>query len=198
MQVGEIDWAGLWDDIKRNAGELFSVDYVKERVRKLKDIGVEFDETYKKLESWRPLAQKDPIANASYYKLLKTGDEIRLQITKAISSIRSVYDWILKNTGVALGDLAAVPLIPIAIVGAILAAILAAEGWIKDAKVEMARLQSIQQVIKNAPPEQQAELAKKLLAKEVAPSAIVSMTGLVQWVVIGVAVLWLAPKFLKK
>ena len=198
MRVGEIDWGGFWEDIKRNAGELFSIDYIKERINRLRNIGVEFDEVYNRLNTYRRITASDPIKYQSYYKLLKTGDEIRLQITKAVASIKNVSDWIMKNTGAQLNDLAAVPLIPIAIAGAILAAILAAEGWIKDAKNEMARLDAIRATIEAAPPEQRAALAQSLLVKQATPGVLQSTGDIIKWVVIGGALLFLLPKFMNK
>lgn len=198
MRVGEIDWGGLWEDIKRNAGELFSIDYIKERINRLRNIGIEFDEVYNRLNTYRRITASDPIKYQSYYKLLKTGDEIRLQITKAVASIKNVSDWIMKNTGAQLNDLAAVPLIPIAIAGAILAAILAAEGWIKDAKNEMARLDAIRATIEAAPPEQRAALAQSLLVKQATPGVLQSTGDIIKWVVIGGALLFLLPKFMNK
>jgi len=191
------DFAEFWEDIKRNFGETFSLDFVRAQVAKLRNVGLEFDSTYKRLESYRSFTAQDPIRNSSYYKLLQTGDAVRAQIRKAVDSVQSVSRWITENLGVQLNDLAALPLIPVAIAGAIVVAVSAATGWITSAKREMARLDAAKAALAAGNP----KLASEIVAsgqQEVDQSITGNLSSTAKWVAIAAIAIFLLPKLMEK
>lgn len=193
----DFDFAGFWEDIKRNFGETFSLDFVRAQVAKLRNVGLDFDATYKKLESYRNITAQDPIGNQGYYTLLRDGDVVRNQIRKAVDSVQSVANWVKENLGIGLNDLGALPLIPVAVAGAIVLAVAAATNWITSAKREIARLDAAKAALASG----NAALASEIIAsgqQEVDQSITGNISSTAKWVAIAAIAIFLLPKLMEK
>lgn len=187
------DFAEFWEDIKRNSKDVLTLDAVRAQVAKLRRTGVEFDKVYTRLQSYQQIAAKDPTKYASYYRTLQKGDAVRAQIRKAVESVQSIGAWLKDNFNVSLGDLGAIPLIPIAVVGGIIVATNIALSWIPEAMREMSIMDAVRAAISGGDPKLAASILEKAGKKDTTSGNIADMA---MWLAIGAVAIFVLPKLL--
>jgi hypothetical protein len=186
------DW---WNDLAviraYTSAKQWTIDEARQAVSDLYQTGLDFVATYNQLTALNSQVQASgsPDLQQSYADLISRGAGVRDAITKGVSTVQVVAGWVKQNLGVDLGasnppaelqELGyAQVLIPIAVIGAVVAAIALATAWIVDARSAISKIQALQQLAESVPPDQRADVIKTALEQSGGLGATVrSATGL--------------------
>jgi len=122
----------------------------------------QFEQIYNKLMSDQSYALSNPALASDYRALLQIGRVTRAKIIATRNKIDSVIGWLKGLVG--MNELGFIPLIPIAIVAASLAAI---TKWVTDAYAMSARIDEAKRLeAKGVPPERAAKIAGRRVASQ--------------------------------
>lgn len=159
-----------------------SIDDVKAKIVALFNAGKDFESAKARLARLAPVAAQSPELRARYDDIMARGNGLASVISTALQKVRDVYQWVRENIGINIGVL---PLVPIAILGGVIAATAAAVAWNNEANNEARRLE----IIASLPPEKKAaalanpdsitgNLSKVAMYAAIAVVAVVILKGM--------------------
>lgn len=149
----------------------YTVDETQRAIQELYQTGLNFDQTYSDLVNAQPqvASVSDPDLQSQYDDLVSRGSYIKSVISDAVAGVQNVAAWVKENTGVDIGQgsslqgLGFVQLVPLAIIGAVVAATALAAAWITDARSSISKIQALQQLAETVPPDQRASIVNNAL-----------------------------------
>lgn len=127
---GLTDTLSTWWNNAVNAVESIPDEW-NAKIAQLKSAVSDFEKTYAALQSQKSIAQKDPVLYADYTAIMERGNYVKTVITDTLSKLGSALNYVKNTVGMSgMGDLGALPLIPIAVIAGALALI---SKWLTDA-----------------------------------------------------------------
>lgn len=157
-----------------------------------------FYENFKGLQAQRDFVAKHPELQADYNDLMSRGSFIDAQIKRAKSLMQSAqgaWNWFLSTIGLGdVGDLEALPLIPVAIAAGA-AAIALITKWLTDAYIFSRKVNAIQEL------EAKGGITSREAARRISAAGPTGLFDVLQknviWLVIGGTLLMFGPEILK-
>jgi len=162
-----------------------TIDEVKSRINELYRLGLDYDRALARLQRVAAVAASSPESKRRYDEIMAKGGGIKRAISDGVQAVQNVYAWVKEKIGINLGVL---PLVPIAVVSGVIAAIAAAKAWIDEANNEARRLE----IIATLPPEQRA----KALTVQT-PTVTGNLATLGMWLALGAVAIFVLPKLIK-
>jgi len=184
----------------------YTVEETQAAIDALYRAGIDFQNTWNQLRGYssQVAASGSPELQQQYADLVSRGSLLGATLSDAVSSVQSIGTWVKQNVGIDLSTpqapgtlygLGFVQLIPLAIIGGVLAATALAVAWITDARSAITKIQALQQLVQSVPEAQRAAVIKDALAQSGGIANTVSKTTSLL-VVAGViaAGIYLAPE----
>ena len=141
------------------------------KVNELKQAVSQFETLYSKLQGQSAIAKTDPALYAEYSSLMSRGNYVKTVITDTLQKLGSALSYAKSVVGMqGMGNLGALPLVPIAVIAGSLALI---TKWVTDASATSRKLDLLQQSYNDA----KARGASSQELNAIAHDAAVSTTG---------------------
>lgn len=185
------------------AGRDYAVDEAKRAIEDLYNRGLEFQQTLSQLAGYQNVAYQSSDLRAQYDELMSRGANVNAVIRSAVASVQGIAAWVRQNMGVDLdtppqpflGSLGFVQVIPLAIIGGVVAATALAAAWIVDARSAITRLEAMQSLIESVPPDQRAGVLDQMLQQSGGiTGAVSSIKGLLIVGAVIAAGIYFAPQ----
>jgi hypothetical protein len=164
----------------------YTLDEAQQAIQALYTAGVNFDQTMSDLLNAQANVASvgDPDLQSQYDDLVSRGSSIKGAISTAVNSVQSIVAWIKQNLGVDIGQganppaglqgLGIIQLVPLALLGAVVAATALATAWIVDARSAITKIQALTQLANSVPPDQRASVVNNALKQSGGIAATVS------------------------
>lgn len=130
-----------------------------EQVKTFKAKADEFWRTYKALEARRDLAYSTPQTRASYDRIMNAARPIIMKIESGAAAVGKAVGWVTGIfSDIPTNQLGALQFVPVALITGAIALMV---GWLADAKVELAKLESMRELVdQGASPAEAAEAVR--------------------------------------
>jgi hypothetical protein len=132
----------------------WTVDETAQAIQDLYSTGLTFQQTMQDLLAVQNQAAQDPDLKSQYDDLVSRGGTVNSTITAAVRGVQNVVQWVKDNTGSdisasttappSLQGLGFIQVIPLAIIGGVIAATALAAAWIVDARSAIGKIQAMQ------------------------------------------------------
>lgn len=133
---------GQAGDVLSNTGTVLSNTW-EAAVQNLKQKALEFRDLFTWLQSKSHIAARDPVVKAEYDKVMARGSAVRTGVEKTTGGIDWVTGQLREKFGInSRATMGAIPMIPIAVIAAAIAAITA---WLADAYKLKSKIQYLEQ-----------------------------------------------------
>jgi hypothetical protein len=164
------------------SGRDYALEEARQAIASLYDTGMEFQRTLGELLSLEGHASQSPELSAQYRALVSRGHTVNDVIRNAVRSVQSIAGWVRENMGVdldapptpMLSGLGFVQVIPLAIIGGVLAATALAAAWIVDARSGIDKIHALQRLVEGVPMEERAGVIEDALKQSGGLTATIS------------------------
>jgi len=181
----------------------YAIEEAQQAIAALYQQGIEFQNTLRELLSLQNVAAQSPELNEQYNALVSRGNTVNAVIRNAVASVQGIAQWVRENMGLELNSppppmlhgLGFVQVIPLAIIGGVVAATALAAAWIVDARSGIEKIRSLQALAETVPEYQRAEVISGALKQSGGLTGAIS--GVQNLIVIGALIagaIYFAPQ----